>query len=129
MILEIFVRIRTLCDNLFLKEDFLPVHARLLTNVEFTCVSHLIRSQVSSLTLAEHRIFHYGRKVMEDQMPLLREVDLVLEISAPNRCISLYIFYLHVGLYSNLQLVGKLFAKLCAFCRVPSFLSGSQIST
>jgi hypothetical protein len=83
MILEIFVRTRALCGNLFLKEDFLPIHARLLTNVEFTC---LIRSQVGPLTLAEHRIFHGykikglqgGIKVMEDQMPLLREVDLVL---------------------------------------------------
>jgi len=82
MILESFVRIRGLCGNLFLKEGFLPIHARLLTNVEFTC---LIRSQVSPFTLEEHRIFHGvkikglqgGIKVMEDQMPLLREVDLV----------------------------------------------------
>jgi hypothetical protein len=82
MILEIFVRIRALCSNLFLREDFLSVHARLLTNVEFT---YLIRSQISPLTLEEHRIFYGvkikclqgGIKVMEDQMPLLREVDLV----------------------------------------------------
>jgi len=71
MILEIFVRTRALCGNLFPKEYFLLIHARLLTNVEFTCP---IRSQVGPLTLAEHRIFHGvkikglqgGIKVMED---------------------------------------------------------------
>ena len=56
MILQIFVRIRALRANLFLKEDFLLIYTRLLRNIEFATVSYLIWSHSCPLTLEGHSV-------------------------------------------------------------------------